>query len=294
MLKPVAFIGLGVMGSPMCRRLLEAGHSLRVWNRTHAKADALGGHGAVVCSSAAEAIVGANYVFCMLETGDVIDRVLFDSADADGAAVDHMADNAVLIVMSSIPVATARRQAAYLARRNVYYVDAPVSGGERGALSGTLTIMAGGDTTVIERARPLFETMGRLTRVGPTGTGQLTKLANQAIVGITIGAVCEALTLARRGGADLSKVREALLGGFADSEVLRQHGQRMLERSFAPGARAEIQLKDLHTASSLASELGVDLPLLRGAENQFQRLCANGHGDLDHSALYLQWELAGG
>jgi len=275
----------------MCRRLLEAGHSLRVWNRTRAKADTLGPHGAVVCSNAAEAIDGAEYVFCMLDTGAVIDRVMFDSA---GAAVDEMADNAVLTVMSSIPVATALRQAAHLAARGAYYVDAPVSGGERGALSGTLTIMAGGDIAVVERVRPLLETLGRLTRVGPIGTGQLTKLANQAIVAITIGAVSEAFALARRGGADLSQVRAALLGGFADSEVLRQHGERMLERSFAPGARAEIQLKDLCTASALASELGIDLPLLRVAGNQFQRLCDSGHRRLDHSALYLLWEQAVG
>ena len=291
-LPTVAFLGTGIMGAGMCTHVLRAGYPTRVWNRTRAKADALAVSGALICESAAEAIAGADHVICMLDTGDVIDHVLFADTAGRGAAVDALAAGSVLIVMSSIPVATARRQATRLAARGVRYVDAPVSGGEKGATEGTLTIMAGGDADVIEQVRGLLETMGRLTRVGSTGAGQLAKLANQAIVGITIGAVAEALTLARRGGADPAAVREALLGGFADSTILRQHGQRMIERAFTPGARAQIQLKDLHTARVLADEVGVELPLLRLAEQQFQHMCERGLADLDHSALYVLLERA--
>lgn len=217
----------------------------------------------------------------------IIDHVLFGSTARDAAAADSLAKGAVLIVMSSIPVETTRRQAAHLAARGVGYVDAPVSGGEKGAIERTLTIMAGGDASVVERVRPLLETMGRVTRVGPTGAGQLSKLANQAIVGITIGAVAEAMTLARRGGADPVAVRAALLGGFADSAILRQHGQRMIDGAFAPGGRARLQLKDLRTARLFAAELGIELPLLQLAEQQFQHMCDRGLAELDHSALYL-------
>lgn len=283
---------MGIMGARMCTHVLRAGYPTRVWNRTRAKADALAASGALVCESAAEAIAGADYVICMLDTSEVIDHVLFADTAGRGAAADAMVAGSVLIVMSSIPVATTRRQAIHLAARGVRYVDAPVSGGEKGATEGTLTIMAGGDADVIEQVRALLETMGRVTRVGPTGAGQLAKLANQAIVGITIGAVAEALTLARRGGADPAAVREALLGGFADSTILRQHGQRMIDRAFTPGGRAQLQLKDLRTARVLADEVGVELPLLSLAEQQFQRMCEQGLAELDHSALYLLLERA--
>jgi 2-hydroxy-3-oxopropionate reductase len=283
----VAFLGTGIMGAPMCGHLLDAGYPTRVWNRTRAKAEPLAARGGRLCESVVEAISGADYVLCMLDTGDVIDHVLFGSTARDAAAADSLAKGAVLIVMSSIPVETTRRQATHLAARGVGYVDAPVSGGEKGALERTLTIMAGGDESVVERVRPLLETMGRVTRVGPTGAGQLSKLANQAIVGITIGAVAEALTLVRRGGADPAAVRAALLGGFADSAILRQHGQRMIDGAFEPGGRARLQLKDLRTARLLAAELGVELPLLQLAEQQFQQMCDRGLAELDHSALYL-------
>jgi 3-hydroxyisobutyrate dehydrogenase-like beta-hydroxyacid dehydrogenase len=286
----VAFLGTGIMGAPMCGHLLDAGYPVRVWNRTRAKAAVLAARGGVLCESVSDAISGAEYVLCMLDTGEVIDRVLFDDIAGIGAAVDGLAEGAVFIVMSSIPVEAARRQSTYLAARGVQYVDAPVSGGQKGAIERTLTIMAGGDESVVNRARPLLETMGRVTRVGPIGAGQLAKLANQAIVGITIGAIAEALTLVRRGGADPAQVHAALLGGFADSAILRQHGQRMLDGSFTPGARAQIQLNDLCTARLLAAELGIELPLLRVAEEQFQLMCGRGMAELDHSALYLMLE----
>lgn len=286
----VAFVGTGIMGAPMCAHVLEAGYPTRIWNRSRLKADAFAARGGIVCDSVPEAIDGADFVLCMLDTGDTIDHVLFEAVADIGPAVNSLAEGAVVIVMSSISVETTVRHSSYLAARGVAYMDAPVSGGERGATGATLTIMAGGDEAVCAQAQPLLETMGRVTRVGPVGAGQLAKLVNQAIVGITIGAVAEALILAQRGGADPALVRAALLGGFADSTILRQHGQRMVEHAFAPGARAELQLKDLRNARLHAAQLGIELPFLCLAEQQFQRMCERGLSQLDHSALYLMLE----
>ncbi|MCA8896661.1 MAG: NAD(P)-dependent oxidoreductase, partial [Amphiplicatus sp.] len=207
--------------------------------------------------------------------------------DGGGGIAQQLEPGSLVIVMSSIPVETARAQSEKLAAIGVSYIDAPVSGGERGAIAGTLTIMAGGEIEDIERARPLFEAMGRVTRVGPAGTGQLAKLANQTIVGITIGAVAEALLLAEAGGADISAVREALTGGFADSTILRQHGQRMAEDRFEPGAHAHVQLKDLSTAATLAEKFGLDSPLTNLTKELYTEMCEGKARDLDHSALYL-------
>jgi 2-hydroxy-3-oxopropionate reductase len=190
--------------------------------------------------------------------------------------------------MSSIPVDTARREAERLAPLGISYVDAPVSGGERGAIAASLSIMAGGNDADIERLRSVFKALGRLTHVGPVGSGQLAKLANQLIVGVTIGAVAEALLLAEAGGANPAAVREALLGGFADSTILKQHGERMLQRNFAPGARAEVQLKDLRTGLAQAGACGCDLPFLSLAERLYQHMCQGERSGLDHSALYLE------
>lgn len=278
----VAFLGIGIMGLPMCRHILKAGYPVKAWNRTRAKAEELAADGAQVCDTVEEALQGAIFAICMLENGPVIDQVLFESR-----AVEQLQPGATLIVMSSIPVDTTQRQARLLEARSVGYIDAPVSGGQKGAVERTLTIMAGGAPAVIEQSRAVLETMGRVTHVGPVGSGQLSKLANQLIVGITIGAVAEALALAKTGGADQAAVRAALLGGFADSTILRQHGERMVTGNFEPGGRAQIQLKDLRTARVLAEQLGIELPLLRLAEEQYKRLCDIGHADLDHSALYL-------
>jgi 3-hydroxyisobutyrate dehydrogenase-like beta-hydroxyacid dehydrogenase len=286
----VAFVGTGIMGTPMARHLLDAGYPLAVWNRSPEKTAALVRAGGKTAASCADALRGADVVICMLSTGPVIDQVLF-AADANGVVpAQTMRPGAVLVVMSSIPVETSQRQAKYLAERGVHYVDAPVSGGEGGAKSGRLTIMAGGEESVIARIRPALETMGTVTRVGPVGMGQLAKLANQMIVGITIGAVAEALLMAKRGGADIVAVLQALGGGFADSTVLRVHGKRMASGDFQPGARAVYQLKDLDTAQDFASGLGMQLPLLSKTRELYQRMCATELAELDHSALYLYLE----
>lgn len=279
----VAFLGTGIMGLPMCRHLLQAGYPVRVWNRTAAKAALLEAEGATLAESPAQAIDGAEYVIVMLSSGPVVTDVLF----GDATTADRLVAGATVIVMSSIPVETSREHAARLSKRDVAYIDAPVSGGEKGATDANLTIMAGGDGQAVARAADMLATMGRVTHVGPVGCGQLAKLANQIIVGITIDAVAEALILTEAGGGDVVAVRKALLGGFADSTILRQHGERMITHNFAPGGKAEVQLKDLKTSRQLAESLDLDLPALRLTESLYQEMCDEGQGQLDHSGLYL-------
>ncbi len=287
----IAFLGTGIMGAPMARHLAEAGHDVKAWNRTPDKAEPLRSAGVVIAESPRAAVATADAVILMVSTGTVADELLFGGADRGGAGIaSHLKPGATVVVMSSIPVETSRQQAERLAPMGVGYVDAPVSGGEKGAIGKTLTIMAGGAAADIEKVRVVLEAMGKVTHVGPAGCGQLTKLANQTIVGITIGAVAEAFLLAREGGADLAAVYQALTGGFADSTILRQHGQRMIEGNYKPGAQADIQLKDLRTSRGLAESIGMLLPILKLVESLYADMCEGPWAKLDHSALILEIE----
>jgi 2-hydroxy-3-oxopropionate reductase len=279
----IAILGIGMMGLPMARRLCAAGHTVHAWNRSRAKAEPLSANGATVHDQAADAARGAEVVITMLENGSVVADVLF----AQGVAV-AMAPGSVLVDMSSIKPIEARDHAMRLETMGLRHVDAPVSGGTVGAEAGTLAIMAGGDAADIARAQSAFAAMGRATHVGPHGAGQLAKLANQMIVGITIGAVAEALLLCEKGGADMGKVREAIAGGFADSRILQVHGQRMVERDFAPRARMAVQLKDMRNALSTAAEVGFDAPITGLFESLYASGIANGMTDLDHSGLFVE------
>ncbi len=277
----IGFLGTGIMGGPMARNLCRAGHAVRAWNRSPDKAAALAGAGVGLAADPAEAVRGADAVICMLSSGPVCDEILLGP---DGALA-AMAPGSLLVVMSSIPVETAQRQAAAAAQAGIHYVDAPVSGGERGAIAGTLAIMAGGSPEAVGQAEPVLAAMGRPTHVGPAGCGQLAKLANQAIVASTIVTVAEAITFVESGGADPARVREALLGGFADSTILKQHALRMIERDFAPGGPAKYQVKDTGTALAHAETLGLTLPVLSLVDQMFSDMVAHGDGDLDHSAV---------
>jgi len=277
----IGFLGTGIMGFPMARRLVEAGHEVRAWNRTPEKAERLATVGAAVVATPGDAVRDAEIVICMLSSGPVCDEVLLGR----DAALPEMATGSTLVVMSSIPVQTAQAQARAAAARNVGYLDAPVSGGETGAADGTLAILVGGDRTALERVRPVLEIMGRPTHIGPAGTGELAKLANQLIVAGTIAVVAEALLLAERGGADPAKVREGLLGGFAHSTILEQHASRMIANDFRPGGPAKHQLKDTETAVAMARTLGLDLPISALVDSLFAGLVQHGDGDLDHSAV---------
>ena len=281
----VAFLGIGLMGSRQAKRLLDAGHSLTVWNRSREKAEALSPFGARVVDTAAEAVGDADVVILMLENGRIVTDVLF----SQGAA-GSLRPGAVLVDMSSIKPAEAQEHAKHLAERGVHHIDAPVSGGTLGAEQGTLAIMAGGESEIFDRVEPILKIMGRPVHVGPHGAGQLAKLANQIIVGVTIGAVAEALLLAQRGGADPAKVREALRGGFAESRILELHGQRMVERDFVTKGRSVTHLKDLDNALDAAERIDLDaLPYTALTADLFRGLIANA-GDLDHSGLLVELE----
>jgi 2-hydroxy-3-oxopropionate reductase len=260
--RSIALLGTGIMGGHMARRLAQAGFAVTVWNRSAAKAEPLKAFGVKVADSPSAAVADADVAIVMLSNGPVVEEVLF-SPDAGGAVpAEALKPGSVLVVMSSIPVEICRAQAPRLKPRGVDYVDAPVSGGEPGARDGTLAIMAGGDRPVVDGLADVFAPLGRVTYIGPTGTGQMTKLANQIIVGATMAAVAEALHFAATGGADPAAVRQALMGGFADSKILDIHGRRMVERDFVPGSPAEYQLKDLRTAQALAAELGLNCTVL--------------------------------
>ncbi len=279
----IAFLGTGAMGLPMARRLCAAGHALQVWNRSADKAAPLAALGATVHSQASSAVATADIVVAILENGAVVEDVLF----AQGVAA-AMKPGSLLIDMASIKPREARDHAARLAERNVAHLDAPVSGGTGGAEAGTLVIMVGGKASEFERALPVFQVFGRATHVGSHGAGQLTKLANQMIVGITIGAVAEALLFATKGGADMAKVKEAITGGFADSRILQVHGQRMVERDFAARARLSIQLKDMRNALATAEEIGFEAPITTLFEQLYAEGVEHGLTDLDHSGLFVE------
>lgn len=285
----VAFLGTGLMGVPMVRRLLGAGFAVTAWNRSTAKARALEEHGARVAEKAADAVRGADVVFTMLSDGAAVGATLFEAGVAEALSPD-----CIVIDTSSVAPDIARDHAARLEALGVEYVDCPVSGGVVGAEAGTLALMVGGTPEVVARIAPVMEPLGCLTHVGPHGAGQVCKLANQQIVAITIGAVAEAMILVEAGGADRAKFRDAIRGGFAESRILELHGQRMVARDFAPGGPARLQLKDLDAVEAVAQGAGLTLPLSHAVREGFAQFVASGQGDLDHSAMLLHLEAING
>lgn len=280
----IAVLGTGLMGSRMARNLLANGFGVRAWNRSVVKAQALVRDGAVVFDTAAAAVEDADFVITMLSDGAATGALIGD-AGVTGA----LKTGAVWLDMSSIKPAEARAQAGVLAGLGFAHLDAPVSGGTKGAEAASLAIMVGGDAAVFERAKPVFQAMGRPVHVGPSGAGQLAKLANQAIVAVTIGVVAEAMLLLQKGGADPAAVRAALKGGFADSVILQQHGERMTTGNFAPGGLSKFQLKDLDNALGEAGRFGLHLPLAQQVRDRFEVFCDEMEGgDLDHSGIYLE------
>jgi 2-hydroxy-3-oxopropionate reductase len=273
----------------MARRLAGAGFDVSAWNRDRTKAEALAGDGIVVADSAGEAAARADVVITMLTNGNAVGQILFDQKVAEA-----MKPGAVVIDMSSIPPAVAREHAARLAGHGIRHLDAPVSGGVVGAAAGTLAIMAGGDPDVVEELADIFAAMGRVTHVGPSGSGQLAKLGNQQIVAITIGAVAEAMMLVEAGGGSAEAFRNAIRGGFAESRILELHGQRMVSRNFEPGGSSNNQLKDINTALAAAKDLGLALPLTEAVQAEFEAFVTDGGGEKDHSGLLLHLEKKNG
>lgn len=278
----VAVLGTGLMGAPMARNLMRAGFPVVAWNRTRTKAEALAGDGADVAGTAEEAVAEADFVISMLSDG--VAACAMVQAVAGG-----LKTGAVWLDMSSIKPEEARTQAAHLAGLGHAHLDAPVSGGTKGAEAGTLAIMVGGEAGVFAAAKPVLQAMGRPVHVGPSGAGQLAKLANQGIVAVTIGAVAEAMLLLQKGGADPAAVRAALKGGFADSTILQQHGERMTTGNFVPGGLSKFQLKDLRNVMAEAAGLGIDLPMIADVTARFATFVDDMDGaDKDHSGLYLE------
>ena len=276
------FIGLGLMGRPMSLNLKKAGARLVVHNRSRPVVDALAAKGMIAAATPGAVAAQAKTVVVMVGDTPAVEAVVGGEDGVLGA----IGPDSLVIDMGTTAVSATRRLAAAVADAGGQYVDAPVSGGTVGAEAGTLTIMAGGEEDAVRRATPLLEVLGgRLTHVGGVGTGQVAKAANQVIVGLVIGAVAEALSLARRAGADPAKVRQALKGGFADSRILELHGQRMISGDFRPGGKATTQRKDLAQALDLAAELGFEMPATRLNRELYDRLIADGFGDEDHSAL---------
>jgi 2-hydroxy-3-oxopropionate reductase len=277
----VGFIGLGIMGGPMAANLQAGGHKLYLHDLKNPPLALVQG-GATVCTNGAEVANRAEIVIVMVPDTPHVEAALFD---ADGVA-QGLSPGKIVIDMSSIsPIAT-KQFAKRINKLNCNYLDAPVSGGEVGARAGSLTIMVGGAQEAFDRARPLFELIGKnITLVGGNGDGQTTKVANQILVALTIEAVAEALLFASRAGADPAKVREALMGGFASSRILEVHGERMVKRTFAPGFRIELHQKDLNLALQGAKTLGVSLPNTAVVQELMNSCAAHGMAQLDHSAL---------
>ena len=278
----IGFIGLGVMGRPMAHNLLRADVELIVHSRSPAPVDDLVAAGARRAATPAELASGADVVITMLPDTPTVEAVLF----GEGGVREGARAGALVIEMSTIHPSGARRFAQRLSDRGVDMLDAPVSGGERGAIDGTLSIMVGGPVEAFERALPVLRIVGEnVTHVGGPGAGQIAKAANQLIVGATIQAVGEALVLTAKAGVDPAIVRRALLGGFAGSKILEVHGQRMLDGDFAPGFRSVLHRKDARIVLETAEELVAPVPSFRVAASAFEALVESGRGDLDHAAL---------
>ncbi len=284
----IGFIGLGFMGRPMARNLQAAGATMIIHSRSPGPVDELAAMGMTPAPSPRAVAEQAPIVILMLTDTPAVEAVITGKTGVLGG----LRPDGLVIDMGTTMMTATRTLADQVAERGGAYVDAPVSGGTMGAEAGTLTIMAGGAAAAISRAAPLFDMLGaKTTHVGDIGAGQVAKAANQVIVGLTIGAVAEALSLARRAGVDPGKVRDALSGGFADSRILEVHGRRMVENDFAPGAKSSIQRKDMNQAMELAAGLGMPMPATALNRDLYDTIIGAGHGDLDHAALIKAFQL---
>ena len=280
--RPIGFIGLGFMGKPMARNLQAAGATMIVHSRSPGPVEELVAEGMKGAATPAEVAAQAETIILMLTDTAAVEFVL----TGPNSVLAGLTPGTLVIDMGTTLMTTTRDLAALVHDAGGAYLDAPVSGGTMGAKAGTLTIMAGGDDAAMDRAALLFDVMGaKTTHVGGVGAGQVAKAANQVIVGLTIGAVAEGLSLARKAGVDPAKVCEALSGGFADSRILEVHGKRMVDKTFAPGAKSTIQRKDMDQAVTLAAGLGMEMPATALNRELYDRMIAAGYGDKDHAAL---------
>jgi len=282
-MKSIGFIGTGLMGLPMAKNLLKSGFKLKAFNRSIEKADPLRKFGAEISKSIKEVVNDSEVIITMLTDDIAVNEVMknYDFAD-------NIISGATVIDMSSVKPKTALTHAENLKSKNINYLDAPVSGGTIGAEEASLAIMVGGNKDVFEKCFDIFKAMGNPTLVGPISCGQITKLANQIIVGLTIGAVAEAVTLCEKAGADPNKMIEALKGGWADSKILQTHGKRMIDKDFTPKGKTSTHLKDMNNILECAKNSNTELPISKLVKEMYKTLVKNGHGDEDHSSLYKE------
>jgi 2-hydroxy-3-oxopropionate reductase len=288
----IGFIGLGIMGKPMVRNLLKAGYGLSVHDLNRASVEELAREGAVAASSSREVAGKSDVIITMLPDSPDVEQAVM----GPGGVLEGIGKGMLYIDMSTIAPSTSRKVYGIMNAKGVESLDAPVSGGEVGAKEATLSIMVGGTKEAFQRALPIFQVMGKnIVHMGEPGAGQVTKACNQIVVGVTMQAVAEALTLARKAGVDPAKVREALLGGFAQSRIMELHGKRMLDRNFQPGFKIKLHRKDLNIALQTGRELSVPLFTTSQVAELMNALLAAGKGDLDHSSLgMLAEQLSGG
>ena len=279
----ICFIGTGLMGFPMAKNLLKKDLSIKIFSRTLAKAKPLEEFGGTITKSISEAVKDTDIIFTMLSDDDAVEKVL-----GSQELLNNLKPSSTVIDMSSIKPKIAIKYGDLLSKKNVSFLDAPVSGGTIGAEEGSLAIMVGGDQKVFDNVFDILKIMGNPTLVGPIGSGQVSKLANQIIVGITIGAVAEAITLCEKAGVDANKFIKALSGGFADGKILQNHGKRMIDKDFSPKGKVSTHLKDMNNIIECVSGFNTQLPISNLIQSMFKSLVDQGNANDDHSALYKE------
>ena len=280
-MKSIGFIGIGLMGFPMAKNLLKSGYNLKAYNRSQDKADRLKEFGAEISLSVKDVVTNADVVITMLTDDAAVEKVM--SSDE---FISNIKEGATVIDMSSVNPALTIKYSKKLKEKKINYLDAPVSGGTIGAEEATLAIMVGGDEETFKNCYELLKKMGNPTLVGPVSSGQISKLANQIIVGVTIGAVAEAITLCEKSGTNPNKMIEALSGGWADSKILQTHGKRMIDKDFTPKGKTTTQLKDMTNIVNAGKAVETHLPISSLIKEMYKDLVADGHGNTDHSSLY--------
>ena len=280
-MKNIGFIGIGLMGFPMAQNLLKSGYNLKAYNRSQDKADRLKEFGAEISTSIKDVVTNSDIVITMLTDDASVEKVM-----SSEEFIPNIKENATVIDMSSVNPVITKKYAEILEEKNINYLDAPVSGGTIGAEEASLAIMVGGDEKIFQECYDLLKILGNPTLVGPVTSGQISKLANQIIVGVTIGAVAEAITLCEKSGTNPSKMIEALSGGWADSKILQTHGKRMIDKDFSPKGKTTTQLKDMTNIINAGKAVETHLPISSLIKEMYKDLVTDGHGNTDHSSLY--------
>ena len=280
-MKNIGFIGIGLMGFPMAKNLLKSGYNLKAYNRSQDKADRLKEFGAEISLSIKDVVTNSDTIITMLTDDTAVEKVM-----GSDDFISNIKEGATVIDMSSVNPVITKKYAEILKQKNINYLDAPVSGGTIGAEEASLAIMVGGDEETFKNCYELLKKMGNPTLVGPVSSGQISKLANQIIVGVTIGAVAEAVTLCEKSGTNPNKMIEALSGGWADSKILQTHGKRMIDKDFTPKGKTTTQLKDMTNIINAGKAVETHLPISSLVKEMYKDLVTDGHGNTDHSSLY--------